>query len=56
MTHCPTEEIQSASSDCMPKIAMNYQPHQPPKTSKFPETVYGQQKRLQHCEYFLRRK
>ena len=38
------EETQIASSDCMPKIAMNYQPHQPPKTFKFPETVYGKQK------------
>ena len=30
--HPPTEEIQSAISDSMPQIAMNYQPHQPPKT------------------------
>ena len=28
----------------MPEIVMNYQPHQPPKTFKFPETVYGTQK------------
>ena len=54
--HRPTEEIQSASSDSMPEIVMNCQPHQPPKTFKFPETVYGKQKHLQHCEYFLRRK
>ena len=54
--HRPTEEIQSASSDSMPEIAINYQPHQPPKTFKFPETVYGKQKRLRHGEYFLRRK
>ena len=40
----------------MPKITMNYQLHQPPKTFKFPETVYGEQKRLGHCEYFLRKK
>ena len=33
----------------MPDIAMNYQPHQVPKTFKFTETVYGKQKRsLQH--------
>ena len=44
--HCPTEEIQSASGDSMPKIAMNYQPHHSPNTFKFPETVYGKQKRL----------
>ena len=25
--HRPTEEIQSASSDSMPEIALNYQPH-----------------------------
>ena len=25
--HRPTEEIQSSSSDSMPEIAMNYQPH-----------------------------
>ena len=36
----------------MPEIAMNYQPHQLPKTFKFPETVYGKQKRLRHCELF----
>ena len=40
----------------MYKIAMNYQPHQPPKTFKFSETVYGKQKRLRHCQYFLWRK
>ena len=40
----------------MPEIAINYQPQQPPKAFKFPETVYGKQKRLRHCEYFLRRK
>ena len=28
----------------MPEIAVNYQPHQPPKF-KFPETVYDKQKR-----------
>ena len=37
----------------MPEIAMNYQPHQLPKTFKFPETVYGKQKRLRHCKYFF---
>ena len=42
--HRPIEEIQSASSDSMPEIVMNYQLHQPPKTFKFPETVYGKQK------------
>ena len=42
--HRPIEEIQSASSDSIPEIAMNYQPHQPSKTFKFPETVYGKQK------------
>ena len=43
------EEIQSASRDAMPEIAMNYQPHQPPKTFKFLETVYGKQNRsFQH--------
>ena len=47
--HRPIEETQSASSDFMPEIAMSYQPHQPPKTFKFPETVYGKQKRsFQH--------
>ena len=47
--HRPIEETQSASSDSMPEIAMNYQPHQPPKTFKFPETVYDKQKRsFQH--------
>ena len=51
--HRPTEEIQSAGSDSMPQIVINYQPHQPPRTIKFPETVYGKQKRLRHCEYFL---
>ena len=45
----PTEEIQIDSSDSMPEIAMNYQPHQPPETFKFPVTVYGKQKRsFQH--------
>ena len=44
--HRPTEETQSASSDSMPEIAINYQLHQPPKTFKLPETVYGKQKRL----------
>ena len=45
----PTEEIQIDSSDSMPEIAMNYQPHQPPKTLKLPVTVYGKQKRsFQH--------
>ena len=29
----------------MSKLAMNYQPHQPPKTFKLRETVYGKQKR-----------
>ena len=43
------EEIQSASGDSMPEIAMNYQPHQPPKTLNFSETIYGKQKRsFQH--------
>ena len=51
-----TEEIQSASSDSMPEIAITYQPHQPPKTFHFPETVYGKQKRFRHWEYFLQRK
>ena len=37
--HRPTEEIQSDSSDPIPKIAINYQPHQPPKTFKLPESV-----------------
>ena len=47
--HCPIEEIQSASSDSMPEIAMNYQPHQPLMMFKFPETVHGKQKRsFQH--------
>ena len=33
----------------MSKVAMNYQPHQPPKTLKFPETLYSKQKRsFQH--------
>ena len=54
--HCPTKEIQSASSDSMPEIAMNYQSQQSPKTFKFPEIVYSKQKRLRHCAYFLRRK
>ena len=36
----------------MPEIAINYQPQQPPKTFKFPETIYGQQKGLRHCEVF----
>ena len=40
----------------MPEITMNYQPYQPPKTFKFPETVYGKEKRLRHREYFLQRK
>ena len=47
--HRPVEEIQSASRDSMPETAMSYQPHQPPKTFKFPKTVYGKQKRsFQH--------
>ena len=41
----PTEEIQIDSSDSMPEIAKNYQPHQPPETFKLPVTVYGKQKR-----------
>ena len=33
----------------MPEIGMSYQPHQPPNTFKFPETVYGKRKRsFQH--------
>ena len=36
----------------MPEIAINYQLHQPPKTFKFPETVYGEQKRLGHANIF----
>ena len=33
----------------MPEIAMNYQPHPPPKTFNFPESIYGAQKRsFQH--------
>ena len=39
--HCPTEEIQSASSDSMHEITTTYQPHQPPKKFKFPEAVCG---------------
>ena len=35
----PTEEIQSASSESMTEIAMNYQPHQRPKTFKFPKNA-----------------
>ena len=47
--HRPIEEIQSASSESMSKVAMNYQPHQLPKTLKFPETLYSKQKRsFQH--------
>ena len=47
--HRPIEETQRASSDCIPEIAMNCQPHQPPKTFKFPGTVYGKQQRsFQH--------
>ena len=47
--HRPIKETQSASSDSMPEIAMSYQSHQPPKTFKFPQTVYGKQKRsFQH--------
>ena len=53
--HYPTEDIQSASSDFMSEIVMNYQPHQPPKTFKFPEIVHGKQKRLRHLENFLQR-
>ena len=41
--HRPNEEIQSSSGDFMSEIAINYQPHQPPKATKFPETVYGKQ-------------
>ena len=37
--HLPTEEVQSASSESMTEIVMNYQPHQPPKTFKFPKNV-----------------
>ena len=37
--HRPTEEIRSASSGSITEIVMTYQPHQPPKTFKFPETV-----------------
>ena len=36
----------------MPKIAMTYQPHQPPKTFHFPENDYGKQKRFRHWEFF----
>ena len=36
----------------MSEIAINYQPHQPSKTFKFPETIYGQEKHLRHCELF----
>ena len=42
--HRPVQEIQSACSDSMPEIAMNYQPHQPPKIFKFPEAIYCKQK------------
>ena len=54
--HRPTEQIQRASCYTMPEIAMNYQPHKPPKMFKFPETVYDKQKRLRHCGHLLRRK
>ena len=54
--HRPTEEIQSTSSGFMPEIAMNYQPHPPPKAFKFTETVSGKQKHLRHCEYFFAKK
>ena len=50
--HRYPEEIQSASSDSMPKIAMTYQPNQPPKTFHFPENDYGKQKRFRHWEFF----
>ena len=36
----------------MPELAMNYQPHQPPKTFKFSEAVYGKQKRSSQLYYF----
>ena len=36
----------------MPELAMNYQPHQQPKTFKFPETVYGKQKGSSQPYYF----
>ena len=41
--HRPIEETQSASSHSMLEKAMNYQPHKPPKTLKFPEIIYGKQ-------------
>ena len=50
--HRPIEKIQSASSDSIPDIAINYQLHQPPKTFKFPETVYGKQKRSFQHQWF----
>ena len=46
------EEIQSASSNSMAELAMNYQPHQPPKTFKFPEIVYCKQERSSQHNYF----
>ena len=47
--HRPTVKIQSASIDFIPEIVMDYQAHQPPKTFKFPEIVYGKKKkRFQH--------
>ena len=48
----PTEEIQIDSSDSMPEITMNYQPHQPPETFKLPVTVYGKQKRSFQRHWF----
>ena len=36
----------------MPEIAINYQPHQPPKKLKFPETIYGKQKRSFQNHWF----
>ena len=48
--------LRRSGSRSITEIAMTYQPHQPPKTFKFPETVYGKQKRLRHCEYFFAKK
>ena len=47
--HHQVAEIQSTSAEEIVEISLNYQPHQPPKTFKFPETIYGKQKRsFQH--------
>ena len=48
--------LRRSGSRSITEIAMTYQPHQPPKTFKFPETVYGKQKHFRHWEYSLQRK